>query len=147
MTTALAVIAPRLRKLILMLSSDYDAEIVTAARSIGRVLADAGSDWHQFADAVTQKTRTSILCDDWRAMAQFCRGQARPLLMKSPAGNVFLPTARMVSMRGRCCEMPPRTLERLGNRRKRASGNQRLGASRNCGCVAGHGRKRGHPSG
>jgi|RhiMetdeSRZDD1v2_1073273.scaffolds.fasta_scaffold07648_17 hypothetical protein len=79
MTTALAVIAPRLRKLILMLSSDYDAEIVTAARSIGRVLADAGSDWHQFADAVTQKTRTSILCDDWRAMAQFCRGQAHRL--------------------------------------------------------------------
>jgi hypothetical protein len=76
MTTALATIAPRLRKLVLMLSSSADAEVVGAARAIGRALADAGTDWHSFADAVTRPTRPT---DDWRSMAQFCRGQAHRL--------------------------------------------------------------------
>jgi hypothetical protein len=76
MTTALATIAPRLRKLLLMLSSSHDGEVIGAARAIGRALADAGTDWHQFADSVTARAHHS---DDWRAMAQFCRGQAHRL--------------------------------------------------------------------
>jgi hypothetical protein len=75
MTTALAPIAPRLRKLILMLSSTHDGEVVGAARAIGRVLAYAGTDWHQFADIVTGARHG----DDWKAMAQACRGQAHRL--------------------------------------------------------------------
>jgi hypothetical protein len=77
LTTALATIAPRLRKLVLMLSSSHDAEVVGAARAIGRVLADAGMDWHHLADAVIRVDR--LPTDDWRAMAQFCRGQAHRL--------------------------------------------------------------------
>jgi hypothetical protein len=39
----------RLKKLVLMLSSDHDGEIVAAARSIGRSLKDTGLDWHWLA--------------------------------------------------------------------------------------------------
>jgi hypothetical protein len=74
--SALATITPRLRKLVLMLSSSHDGEVIGAARAIGRALADAGTDWHQFADSVIQAHHNS---DDWRAMAQFCRGQAHRL--------------------------------------------------------------------
>jgi hypothetical protein len=77
MTTALATIAPRLRKLVLMLSSSHDGEVVGAARAIGRALADAGTDWHQFADAIIRVDH--LPNDNWRAMAQFCRGQAHRL--------------------------------------------------------------------
>jgi hypothetical protein len=76
MTTALAAI-PRLPKLLLMLSSSHDGEVVGAARAIGRVLADTGMDWHHLADAVIRVDR--LPTDDWRAMAQFCRGQAHRL--------------------------------------------------------------------
>jgi hypothetical protein len=75
--TALATIAPRLRKLVLMLSSDHDGEVIGAARAIGRVLRDSGLDWHHLADAVIHVHR--LPTDDWRAMAQFCRGQAHRL--------------------------------------------------------------------
>jgi hypothetical protein len=40
-------------------------------------LADAGMDWHHLADAVIRVDR--LPTDDWRAMAQFCRGQAHRL--------------------------------------------------------------------
>jgi len=68
MTSALATIAPKLRKLVLMLSSSHDGEVIGAARAIGRALADAGTDWHQFAEAVTRAHHSN----DWQAMAQFC---------------------------------------------------------------------------
>jgi len=47
--TALAPIAPRLRKLLLMLSSSAPGEVVAAAGAIGRTLKDAGADWHDLA--------------------------------------------------------------------------------------------------
>lgn len=39
----------RLTKLMLMLSSDHDGEVVAAARAVGKCLRDAGNDWHWFA--------------------------------------------------------------------------------------------------
>jgi hypothetical protein len=47
--TRLDQIAPRLKKLLLMLSSDREGEVVNAARLIGTTLRDAGSDWHDLA--------------------------------------------------------------------------------------------------
>jgi hypothetical protein len=53
MTVRLDQIAPRLKKLLLMLSSDRDGEVVNAARLIGSTLQDAGRDWHDLAGALT----------------------------------------------------------------------------------------------
>jgi hypothetical protein len=41
-----AQIWPRLRQLVLMLSSSQDGEVVNAARAIGRALQNVGADWH-----------------------------------------------------------------------------------------------------
>jgi hypothetical protein len=80
MSTALATIAPRLRKLVLMLSSSHDGEVVGAARAIGRVLADAGTDWHGFADAITAPPLVPKKPkDDWKGLVRFCSSHARLL--------------------------------------------------------------------
>jgi hypothetical protein len=50
--TTLATIAPRLRKLLLMLSSSQPGEIVAAAHAINQTLKSAGQDWHAFAEAI-----------------------------------------------------------------------------------------------
>ena len=49
--TALTTIAPRLRQLILLLSSSHPGEVTNAA-AIGRTLKTAGIDWHAFAAAI-----------------------------------------------------------------------------------------------
>ena len=43
----------RLRHLLLMLSSPYDGEIVTAAKAVGSFLKKQGSDWHELVDRLT----------------------------------------------------------------------------------------------
>lgn len=43
-----------LKKLVLMLSSEFDGEVVAAARAIGERLKRSGSDWHKFADHIEQ---------------------------------------------------------------------------------------------
>jgi hypothetical protein len=48
----LAAIAPRLGKLLLMLSSPQGGEVVAAARAIERTLHDAGHDWHDLVQAL-----------------------------------------------------------------------------------------------
>lgn len=73
----------RLTKLVLMLSSDRDGEVVAAARAIGRALGAAGRDWHDFAGGLLDpaKNRTDQQArhgehhdsdDDWRTMHKFC---------------------------------------------------------------------------
>lgn len=42
----------KLRKSILMLSSQHDGEIVSAARAINRLLASSGLDWHWLASRI-----------------------------------------------------------------------------------------------
>ena len=46
-----AVILPKLSKLIPMLSTDQDGELVAAARAIGRALQGVGLDFHDLAHA------------------------------------------------------------------------------------------------
>jgi hypothetical protein len=42
----------RLPKLLLMLSSNHDGEVIAAARAIGRRLRESGRDWHWLAGRV-----------------------------------------------------------------------------------------------
>ena len=72
----------RLEKLLLMLSSESDGEVVNAARAIGRTLETSGFDWHDLATSLrmpaTAKPRTRKPPredeDDlsWRVMVGFC---------------------------------------------------------------------------
>jgi hypothetical protein len=86
--TALTTIAPRLRKLVLMLSSNHDGEVVGAARAIGRVLKDAGCDWHTLADAISfskpehAPTSPPDDDDDWHELRAFCLAHAYLLSLK-----------------------------------------------------------------
>ena len=50
--TALSTVTPRLSRLLPLLGSDKDGEVVATARAIGRTLASAGTDWHALAAAV-----------------------------------------------------------------------------------------------
>lgn len=45
-------ILPRLAKLLPLLASDQDGEVIATARAIGRTLASAGSDFHALAAAL-----------------------------------------------------------------------------------------------
>jgi hypothetical protein len=75
MTTRLVEIAPRLRCLLLMLSSDRDGEVVASARAIDRVLRSNSLDWHDLAQAVCPSAPT-VRCGnderDWRDIVAFC---------------------------------------------------------------------------
>lgn len=75
--TTLTTVAPRLRKLILMLSSDHDAEVVGAARAIGRVLADSGTDWHALADVIAPPIAPGP--GEWRRHLRFAADHIRRL--------------------------------------------------------------------
>ena len=50
---ALMPIAPKLAKLLPLLSSDQPGEVVATAAAIGRTLAAAGATWHDLAGAFT----------------------------------------------------------------------------------------------
>jgi hypothetical protein len=77
-------ITARLKKLLLMLSSDGDGEVVNAARLIESTLRDAGHDWHDLAGALTEPTaapqpkwsrpppRDDSAPLDWRQRRDFC---------------------------------------------------------------------------
>jgi hypothetical protein len=47
-----AAITPKIVKLLPLLTSEHDGEVVAAARAIGRILAAAGLDWHALANAI-----------------------------------------------------------------------------------------------
>jgi hypothetical protein len=48
----LGAVKPRLRQLVLLLSSSHPGEVTNAAAAIGRTLRTAGADWHAFAEAI-----------------------------------------------------------------------------------------------
>jgi len=52
-TGSIATIAPRLSKLLVLLSSDQPGEVVNAAGAIGRALEGVGATWHDLAQALT----------------------------------------------------------------------------------------------
>jgi len=76
----LTEVVPRLEKLLLMLSSGSDGEVVSAARAIDRTLRTAGADWHDLTGLLatpapkprTNKSRDDDSNNDWRAMRAFC---------------------------------------------------------------------------
>lgn len=69
----LATLTPRLGKLIPLLGSNRDGEVIGAARAIDRVLKSAGRDWHDLAALLRlPMPRREIAADDWRGMARFC---------------------------------------------------------------------------
>jgi hypothetical protein len=82
MTSSLHEIAPRLEKLLLMLSSEHDNEVLTAARAITRTLQTVGADWHDLTTGLlppaTAKGRTKKAAPEnnaeppWRVMVGFC---------------------------------------------------------------------------
>jgi hypothetical protein len=79
MIASLNQIAPRLKKLLLMLSSERDGEIVNAARLINTTLRGDGADWHDLVAgllttrAATQSARNGNDHDlDRHAMREFC---------------------------------------------------------------------------
>jgi hypothetical protein len=75
MTAALLGIAPTLAKLIRMLSSDRDGEVVASVHAMRRLLASVGLSLHDLADAIELPARASQHdddADDWRVMAKAC---------------------------------------------------------------------------
>ena len=71
------MLTPRLGKLVVLLGSDRDGEVIGAARAIDRVLKSSGRDWHDLA--ATLSVPTSIPSADWRGEARFCAGNAQRL--------------------------------------------------------------------
>jgi hypothetical protein len=71
--TRLTEIVPRLKSLLLLLSSDRDGDVVAAARAVGRTLKSAGGDWHDLTDLLTAASAPRHDDkNDWRAMREFC---------------------------------------------------------------------------
>jgi hypothetical protein len=73
--------AERLKKLLLMLSSSQDGEVVNAARAIGRALQASGKDWHDLARRLSAPARVNTAEQapprqnnntDWRVMREYC---------------------------------------------------------------------------
>jgi hypothetical protein len=84
--------AGKLSKLILLLSSNVDGEVLAAARAIGRTLESEGCDWHDLADIVVRPLPSPIFSPpEWRqAVAECLRW---PELL-SPKELGFLTTVR-----------------------------------------------------
>jgi hypothetical protein len=99
MTAALLGIAPTLAKLIRLLSSDRDGEVVASVHAMCRLLASIGLSLHDLADAIELPAQTSQHdddADDWRVMAKAC-AQCRHLLSDRERSFV----ATMVRWRGK----------------------------------------------
>src|SRR5262249_2960317 len=124
MIAPLNQIAPRLKKLLLMLSSERDGEIVNAARLINRTLRGAGADWHDLvaglltpARAPTQTARDRNDGDlDWRAMREFC---LQHLYLLRPREHEFI--ASLGGWRGLLTEKQSAWLSSIYARVRRAT--------------------------
>lgn len=76
---SLATITPKLGKLIPMLSSSHDGEVVAAARAIERTLKDAGRDWHDLVKVIISPSIAPVLPETWRGVAMYCHDRNRCL--------------------------------------------------------------------
>jgi hypothetical protein len=97
MNTRLTEIAPKLSKLVLLLSSDQPGEAAAAAAAIGRTLRTVGCDWHDLASvlqagpqpqpqpqqprAQRQRAPWDYPTADWRELCDVCL--ERRLLLSS----------------------------------------------------------------
>jgi hypothetical protein len=79
---ALDPIVPQLSKLVLLLSSNHDGEVIAAARAIDRVLKSSRLDWHDLAQAICLPLPAVLHpCDDrdWRDLLAFCASRMNSL--------------------------------------------------------------------
>ncbi|MGO9049929.1 MAG: hypothetical protein ACLP19_17095 [Xanthobacteraceae bacterium] len=79
-------IAERLKRLLLMLSSNHDGEVIAAAKAVDRTLKAADHDWHDLVENLTSpspapyarrrseppRRDSSDEIKTWRAMHAFC---------------------------------------------------------------------------
>jgi hypothetical protein len=52
---AICQLAPKIAKLLPLLASDKDGEVVATARAIGRTLSAAGADWHDLVAVLRER--------------------------------------------------------------------------------------------
>ena len=79
MTNSLDDVSARLQKLLLMLSSNRDGEIISAVHAIERTLRTVGADWHDLASGLlVSEQQPNPACnddtgaEDWRVLRAFC---------------------------------------------------------------------------
>lgn len=65
-------VAERLEKLLLMLSSDKDGEVVCAARAVERTLNSVGADWHDLVAALLKPAAPTNRFGEWQMMREYC---------------------------------------------------------------------------
>ena len=76
-------ITPRLRHLLLLLSSDKPGEVIAAAAAVGRTLHAAGADWHDLVNGLLGAAASELARkpeephyepdeEDWHEMREFC---------------------------------------------------------------------------
>lgn len=102
--SALTPIAPKLAKLIPLLSSDKDGEVVATARAIERTLRAEGFDWHDLASVVTREPEMRIIYikpperepKDWCELARWCRDHDDDRLNAKERGFVADMASRLV---------------------------------------------------
>ncbi len=91
--SGLIACAPRVAQLIRVLSTSADGEALGACRALGRVLASAGSDFHELAAIVEAQAAPSVRCerrttvDIWHAQARWLGERAESL---TRADRVFV---------------------------------------------------------
>jgi hypothetical protein len=91
--SALAAAAPRVGQLIRLLGSSQDGEALGACRALGRVLASAGSDFHELAASIEAQAAPAVRregrapVDAWHAQARWLNERAENL---TRADRVFV---------------------------------------------------------
>jgi len=69
------MLTPRLRQLLLLLSSNHDGEVLNAVHAIDRLLKAGGASWHDLVDglaAESQPRRPGDESPSWREMRARC---------------------------------------------------------------------------
>jgi hypothetical protein len=72
MSSGLTTIALQLGKLLPLLGSNHDGEVVATARAIRRLLQGTGHDWHDLVSALHLPAARSHACRDWRDDLAHC---------------------------------------------------------------------------
>jgi hypothetical protein len=126
MIASLAQIAPRLKKLLLMLSSERDGEVVNAARLINTTLRGADADWHDLVAGLLTPARAAQFAHDrnnqnnrdldWHAMREFC---LQHLHLLRPREHEFIMS--LADWRGQLTEKQADWLNSIHARLKRAA--------------------------
>lgn len=82
MTTAITTVAKTCAKLIRLLGSDREGEVLASVHALRRVLAGAGLSLHDLANAIEVPVRSydQRHDEDWRAIARACVGHLDLLL-------------------------------------------------------------------